>query len=62
MTPPYVVVFIGTIGASIVGAHDDIDEANKDARQRAAQYPGRRYVVYVLRHVHCAIKQEPASN
>ena len=60
MTPTYIVVLIGAIGASIVGTHDDIDEANKDARQRAAQYPGRRYVVYVLKHVHLA--PAPASD
>lgn len=62
MTPTYIVALIGAIGASIVGAHDDIDEANKDARQRAAQYPGRRYVVYTLKHVHWAPAPAQASD
>lgn len=58
MTPQYVVAFIGTAGASIVGSYDDIDQANKDARERAAKFPGTKYVVYTLKHVHGA----PPSN
>ncbi len=58
MTPTYIVAFIGTAGASIVGTHDDIDQANKDARERAAKFPGSKYVVYTLKHVHFA----PPSN
>ena len=59
MTPPYVVAFIGTAGASIVDVSDDIDDANRKARERAAKYPGTKYVVYKLRHVHFA---PPSSN
>lgn len=59
MTPPFVVAFIGTAGASIVDVSDDIDDANRKARERAAKYPGTKYVVYALKHLHFA---PPPSN
>ena len=58
MTPPFVVAFIGTAGLAFVDTADDIDDANRKARERAAKYPGTKYVVYALKYVHFA----PTSN
>lgn len=60
MTPPYVVAFIGPSGLTFVDVLDDIDDANRKARELAAKFPCTRYLVYALKHVHGATA--PASN